>query len=375
MGFYIRKSLNIGLGRLNISSSGLGISFGVKGARVSVGPRGTTVHAGRGGFYFRQNLSGGNVAPRSGAKPGELTGAQLTPIGDNEILIGGEDPFLYALRECSERWRIMPFVILSTILGDAAICYLLLPIHPIYWSFVAVLTGIGIAGAIFARRFDEDRLTLNIDYAMDGTASSVYKQLLLALDSLGTCSRLWQVSAEGNISDWKRNAGAKRLARRMTAGLRPMLPPRLKTKVRVMGLVVSRRRLFFLPDRLLVYEGSRIHSFGYGDLAPSGRPTRFIDDTAPPDSKVVEYTWQYVNKSGGPDKRFNNNRRLPVCEYGELRLEGTRGLEVVIQSSATDPVVSVASAIMAMSAMKPRPFSDEGAPFDTTGGVPLTPSH
>ena len=42
MGFRFRKSLKLGGGfRLNLSKSGVGISGGVKGARVSIGPRGT----------------------------------------------------------------------------------------------------------------------------------------------------------------------------------------------------------------------------------------------------------------------------------------------------------------------------------------------
>ncbi len=41
MGWQFRKSINLGKGfRLNISKSGVGLSGGVKGARVSVGPRG-----------------------------------------------------------------------------------------------------------------------------------------------------------------------------------------------------------------------------------------------------------------------------------------------------------------------------------------------
>ena len=41
MGFRFRKSIKLGGGfRLNLSKSGFGISGGVKGARVGIGPRG-----------------------------------------------------------------------------------------------------------------------------------------------------------------------------------------------------------------------------------------------------------------------------------------------------------------------------------------------
>src|SRR6267142_2384053 len=57
MGFFFRKSINLGPIRVNFSKSGIGISAGMKGARISAGPRGTYVHAGRDRFYYSQRIS------------------------------------------------------------------------------------------------------------------------------------------------------------------------------------------------------------------------------------------------------------------------------------------------------------------------------
>lgn len=55
MGVYIRKSINFGLFRLNISKSGIGVSVGVKGARVGERPDGKEyVTAGKKGVFFRK---------------------------------------------------------------------------------------------------------------------------------------------------------------------------------------------------------------------------------------------------------------------------------------------------------------------------------
>jgi hypothetical protein len=56
MGFYIRKAFRLGPLRFNLSKSGLGVSAGVKGARISTGPAGTQIHAGRHGLYYRKRL-------------------------------------------------------------------------------------------------------------------------------------------------------------------------------------------------------------------------------------------------------------------------------------------------------------------------------
>lgn len=58
MGFYFRRSSRFGPFRLNFSKSGVGASVGVKGARLTLSPKGTTyITVGRGGFYYRQNLA------------------------------------------------------------------------------------------------------------------------------------------------------------------------------------------------------------------------------------------------------------------------------------------------------------------------------
>jgi len=54
MGWYFRRSVNVGPLRFNFSKSGVGQSFGIRGLRVGTGPRGSYVAGGRYGIYFRQ---------------------------------------------------------------------------------------------------------------------------------------------------------------------------------------------------------------------------------------------------------------------------------------------------------------------------------
>ena len=56
MGLFLRKALTTGPVRINLSKSGLGVSAGVKGARVGVGRQGPQVFAGRGGLYYRKKM-------------------------------------------------------------------------------------------------------------------------------------------------------------------------------------------------------------------------------------------------------------------------------------------------------------------------------
>ncbi|WP_460727890.1 DUF4236 domain-containing protein [Nocardia heshunensis] len=64
VGFYLRKSMNAGPFRVNFSRSGVGGSIGVRGLRFGSGPRGTYVHVGTNGVYYRHVLT---TRPRSAA--------------------------------------------------------------------------------------------------------------------------------------------------------------------------------------------------------------------------------------------------------------------------------------------------------------------
>jgi hypothetical protein len=64
--------------------------------------------------------------------------------------------------------------------------------------------------------------------------------------------------------------------------------------------------------------------------------TRFIEDgSVPRDAKVVDHTWKYVNKRGGPDKRFKDNRQLPIALYEDIHFSSDTGLNERIQLSKT----------------------------------------
>jgi hypothetical protein len=77
--------------------------------------------------------------------------------------------------------------------------------------------------------------------------------------------------------------------------------------------------------------------------------TRFIEDSSvPADAKVVDSTWRYVNKSGGPDRRFGNNPQLPIVLYDEVRLASQSGLNEMFQISRAGVALGLKQALESM---------------------------
>jgi hypothetical protein len=95
--------------------------------------------------------------------------------------------------------------------------------------------------------------------------------------------------------------------------------------------------LYFFPDRLLVYDGGGVGAVFYPELKVDIQQSRFVEHgSLPKDSQQVGSTWQYVNKKGGPDRRFNNNRQIPIMQYGMIAFSSNSGLQALFMCSRPD---------------------------------------
>lgn len=92
-----------------------------------------------------------------------------------------------------------------------------------------------------------------------------------------------------------------------------------------------------MPDRIIILNGFKVFGCEYNNLEFNVFDSNYVESgIVPRDAKVIGYTWKYVNKKGGPDKRFKNNRKLPVCDYGGLKVNSADDIKFRIQFSNTD---------------------------------------
>jgi len=127
------------------------------------------------------------------------------------------------------------------------------------------------------------------------------------------------------------------------------------TNVEAPMLLAGRQRVYFFPDQVFVYDGSRVGAVGYPALRVTADTTQFIEQqTVPSDAQVVGSTWRYVNKSGGPDRRFNDNREIPIMLYGQLRVESDTGLREHFSCSRPEAAQRLADAITGYGGLEGR---------------------
>lgn len=341
MGFYVRKSVSVGPFRFNLSKSGVGVSAGVKGFRVGTGPRGNYVHIGRGGLYYRATLErpgpgGTNQAPKIPLQTPLETSDSLEEIESLEaerIVDSSSAELVEEMNAKHRRIRLWP-IILTAGLAMWLIVLVALDNPPGWLADTIFITSF--IGAVVAAWFDRLKKTTVLLFELDEEAEACYQFLHEAYHGLASCRRCWHISAQGAVTDRKRNAGASSLVRRASITLVKKSPPYVKTNISIPSIPVGKQTLYFFPDKVLVFDSSGVGAVSYRHLSIYGSATRFIEEgQVPKDSEIVDTTWRYVNKKGGPDRRFNNNRQIPIVLYEEIDFSSESGLNERIQLSRT----------------------------------------
>jgi hypothetical protein len=190
---------------------------------------------------------------------------------------------------------------------------------------------------IWLRRVDKRRKTMEINYEMDESVKALYDKFQECFSDFASSKRIWQKLHAYKTSDRKYNAGASELVKRSSIiGLSFDRKPSsyLITNVKIPHIGLAGNSLYFFPERLVMKRGRRFAALQYKHFTIDHESTRFIEtESVPRDSEIVDYTWKYVNKSGGPDRRFKDNQRIPICQYSQYHLFAENGLNEMIMTS------------------------------------------
>jgi hypothetical protein len=350
MGWYLRKSFGFGPLRLNLSKSGLGYSLGVPGARIGANSRGTYIRMGRGGIYYQKYLQ--TSSSRSQGEPQPVP-AQPQPISESELAEVIQTASASSLQDSSatellqeitshhQKVLIAPIVMVFAGLAVGIGMMASLPI----WA-VAAIVLVGAMATAVASRADYIRKVVHLDYALEPESARAYVALLKGIEQLRALGGLWRISSGEVNADTKYHAGAGYSIKRNRMVMKFAPPGYISTDAAVYMVNTGSQRLYFLPDRILVYEGDQIGAVQYSKLTFNVAPSTFIEsETVPYDAEIIGRTWRYTNKGGGPDRRFANNPEIPMVRYAEIAMKSAGGLNYLIQASNMQKASSFAQAV------------------------------
>ncbi|MGW4407557.1 hypothetical protein ACWEJ6_26280 [Nonomuraea sp. NPDC004702] len=226
--------------------------------------------------------------------------------------------------------------------------------------FGLVVLAVGLPGVLWVALRDRAARAVVVMYDVTDEAARRFDHLVNAVTGLQQAHGFWLITASGAVTStyqFKVNAGASSLLRRLNASARLAGPRILVTNVAVPTLTAGSLSVHFLPDRILFRDGRHVADLAYQHLQVAMEHARFIEaGPVPRDGTVVDSTWRYVNVNGGPDRRFNDNARLPVLLYGRLLLRSHSGLNLVWDASQAPLVHAVANALHQFTAARPPMF-------------------
>lgn len=343
MGFYFKKSKSVGPVRVNLSKSGVGVSTGVKGARMSFGPRGTYVNLGRNGIYYRKKIGGRKASQKN--KSGFNNSPAVQPQLDyTQVDTSYEDVIRVADNANSD--SILGQEIVKDINRSRLVfwLWLLASIALIYflkeWGLLLMIVTVAFLGRFFSAR---------LSFELDSEAELEWKKLTEIIYGMRDSKKLWLVETASYNANTKVHAGAYRNISRGDATVRLIKAKRgtgLRVKADVATALIKSKKckILFIPSGILVKKGSKYVAYSYEQINLYASTTNFIEHgSIARDAEVVRRTWQYVNKNGTADKRYNNNKQLPVCLYGTLDIRGNN-LDVELQTSNKTVTKNVGSA-------------------------------
>lgn len=322
-----RKSINLGRGfKINISQSGVGYSWGVPGYRITYTADGKirkTYSVPGTGIRHTETFNPNGSSP-------QLSNRSQNQIDSNYIEtqnIESADISNFQSTEYTDFIKgISNAMKLNTISTWLCVSFAMIFFHPAF-------SIIGLIGVLL-KIFVHTKGRVNAEYNFDMAKEKEYEDRILAWKSLNDCNKLWQISQTSKIKNTRVAGGAGHAFVRKPFTISTVLPWYLKTNVEAVLLSFKKETMIILPDRLLLIKGSGIGAVSYQNIKYDVYTTNFIEEQSPPtDSELIRHTWKYVKKNGQPDKRFKDNRQLPVYKYAKIDMSSAEGINASILCS------------------------------------------
>ena len=165
--------------------------------------------------------------------------------------------------------------------------------------------------------------------------------------------QVWVITEKEEHGDYKRNAGAESgVSRRhvlISYGRPPCGRPPIKmfrTNVNIPMICFGSQGLYFFPDTIL-YGGEKwLNAISYEDLNITLSACSFREEESiPSDAEEIGDTWKYVNSDGSPDRRFNDNYRIPILKYGEIKIKDDDDFCLTLHTSSFEIGKAFANAL------------------------------
>ena len=214
-----------------------------------------------------------------------------------------------------------------------------------------------INAVVIERRGEVEKLKKNlvascisVSFNMETNIARPHLTMLSAFDKLSASCRSWALQTSQQIDRVKARSVAGVVVSRRMLSISRHSASLVDTNDHPLAINVQNGRAtaFFYPGFVLVVSAGE-DEFALIDLTEleiNYSRTEFTEtETIPTDAVMVRKVWAKSNKDGTRDRRFKNNRELPVMVYGEIAMKADGGMNEVLMFSHNDACKEFVAAV------------------------------
>jgi len=176
-----------------------------------------------------------------------------------------------------------------------------------------------------------------IGYVLTPEVETRLNDLRHAFTALSRCSRVWALRVKATDQHWKYSVSSQ-ISHLPVANFGRALP-NVQTNITVCVVAFHQLGIYFLPENLLVVDGSEVRHIAYSHLETSQDHVDYLHTSwqRHGDSVAVGSRWLHSRKDGGPDRRFSVNYQIPIIRLGILALSVPGSPVGLVTSNPTAP--------------------------------------
>lgn len=330
---------------LNFSNSGISSSLGVRGASITFGKKGTYLNTSipGTGLYDRQKIGGPTAtSPNNKLTPDfnvtdneEIENNRLGSIksADKETvtsssLVEMRDTIKEAFKdkieireEIAKTEKKLKAAKTIKLISTILIIGLLLK----YFKNKVVETEEYLSDL----KNQLANCQVDVDINLDPDFDNKYQLLNEAFKKLTKSAMIWDVTSQvHHDSASNRSAASAAITRRKVMFNYENIDVIKSSYIAFHLENANGDDLFMYPAFIVVTKNKS--DFGLIDLREleiEFITTKFLEEEKiPSDTRTLDETWAKVNKNGQPDKRFKDNYKIPIVEYGKINIKSKTGL-------------------------------------------------
>lgn len=212
---------------------------------------------------------------------------------------------------------------------------------------------------------------ISVSFDMETAVAGPHLRMMDAADKLSASSRSWALQTSQQIDRVKARSAAGVVVSRRTLRVGRCSDPLVDTNDSPLAIGVQNGQAtaFFYPGFILVVSTAK-GDFALIDLKEleiGYSQTQFTETEAvPSDSEMVRKVWAKSNKNGTRDRRFKDNRELPVMAYGEIAMKARGGMNESLMFSRASACREFVSAVTELQRILK---SEQHARVGTTGNL------